>query len=177
MTESSFEKLLKTEFPSAEEYQQMGAELYEIIREVESNTYAPNPKKEQLLLDLKIIFAELLKARIGKARLAESDLGKTNLEVVDPERVRKSAQTEYERSEQTPEDDARRWGSIFYAQPLQAVDQATEAYKLIQDRGLSRLEKSKYPAKDFPEIEKLGKADEQSLINKVKSGGENTSNN
>jgi len=185
MTENSFEKPPKTELPSAEKYRQMGAELYEIIQKVESNTYTPNPKKELLLLKLKIIFEELLKARIEKAKLAESDLDETNLEVIDPERVIESAQAKYEKSGRTPKDDAKRWGSIFYALPLRAVDQATEAYELIQERGLGRSgkplgfneEKLKYPGKDFPEIRKFGASGEQSPIGKIKRGIENTSNN
>lgn len=186
MTENSFEqKLPRAELPSMEEYKQMGAEIYKIIHEVESNSYSYNPERELLLLEIALAFDELLKTRIKKAILAELDLGKVNLETIDPEKVVKSAQAKYKKSEQTSEDDAKRWGSIFYAMPLWAVDQAMGAYKLIQERGLSKPEKPlrfneqklKYPAKDFPEIGKFGKPGKQPLIEKIKRRIENTSNN
>jgi len=59
MTEDSSEKPSKTELPSVIEYQQMGAELYKVICEVESNNYVYNPGRELLLLELTIVFNEL----------------------------------------------------------------------------------------------------------------------
>ncbi len=162
MTESSFEqKPPKTELPSAEEYRQMGAELYKVIYKVESNNYVYNPGRELLLLELTMVFNKLQEKRTKQAILAELDLNKTNLATLDPQKVINSAQAEYEKSKRTPEDDAKRWGRVFYAVPLWAVNQAMGAYKLIQDRGLNRPEeplrfsekKLETPARDFPNID------------------------
>jgi len=108
MTEDSSEKPSKTELPSVIEYQQMGAELYKVICEVESNNYVYNPGRELLLLELTIVFNELQEKRTKQAILAELDLNKTNLATFDPQKVINSAQAEYEKSEQKPEDDAKR---------------------------------------------------------------------
>lgn len=140
MTEISSDEPRKPEIPSKKEYEQIGAKLFKIIREVETNTYVYDIKKELFLLQTVIIFDELIQARIKQAQVAENDLSQKNLEDFDPEEVIKSASKQYQgKSKRTPEDEAEMWGKIFYVRPLWAIDKALETFKLVQERGLGKL--------------------------------------
>jgi len=186
MTEHSFEqKPPKVPLP-AEEYHHIGAELFKIIRAVESGAYAFSPKTELLLLQFKQIFEELSEERRGRARVAEFDLNKNDPEPVDPGDAVKEARLQFEKSYRTEEDEAKMWGNIFFARPELAAEKAGETYDLVQTRGLNRpsakiskfgKEELKYPGRDYPEIDEQGTPANGSLEERIGIGKKNQSNN